>query len=283
MRETFISFFYLFFTFSLFSQSYVLPLWDIGNDNFVKKRKFLFNTTFSSRYNFNNKVQIASQLPLFLLFPNLQAKLRLWDHYEILENKSFLKKYRFGLTSAHTLVIPFYGMNFLGQKGLLLTPQPHIPFNITFNNELLLSIFLNYNKVCNYTGNKLTLKFGLRNSFGIDTNIVLPKTAFWYLNTSIFKYGYFYYFGLNYDAKILNNLNLSISAKWLKIHNNIQFLENYTLLYFGFGYKKRSTIAVGYIANIMANTFQYSILPVFNLGYFFNKQKGSDIDKYLKY
>ncbi len=283
MKKTISTFVLLVSFLFTFSQNFVLPLWDVGNDNFAPRRNLLLNSTFTSRYNFNDRIQIASQALLFPIMPNTQAKVRLWDRYKDTHKKGFLGKLRFGLSSVHTVVFPHLGFNLLGRLGLMEPLQPALRANLTLNNELLLSFYTNASKVCNYTGNKITLKAGLRSTFGADTSLILPQNTFWYLATSTFKYSYLYYLGLTYDAKILENLNFSTTFKWLKVHSDAMFLENTTFFYFGFGFNKRSTIAVGYIADISARTKQYSIMPAFNLSFKLRKHKGSDIDKYLRY
>ena len=283
MKKTSITFLFILAFFSLVAQNYVLPLWDVGNDNFAPKRNLLLNTSFTSRYNFNDRVQLALQPILFPVMPNAQAKVRLWDRYKDTHKKGFFNKLHFGLTSVHTVVFPHIGFNLLGRLGLMEPLQPALRPNLTMNNEIILSFYTNASKVCNYTGNKISLKAGLRSTFGADTSLSLPQNTFWYLATSTFKYGYLYYLGLTYDAKILNNLNISTSLKWLKVHTDDMFLESTTFFYFGFGFNKRSTIAAGYIADISARTKQYSIMPAFNLSFKLRKHKGSDIDKYLKY
>ncbi len=267
---------------NLDAQNYVLPLWDVGNDNFVERRNLIINSSFTSRYNFNDKVQVGSQLLLFPVMPNAQAKLRVWDHYKDSHKKGFFSRLHFGITTVHTAVFPHFGFNLLGQAGLMESIQPKLGPNLTLNNEILFSFYTNASKVCNYTGNKITIKAGLRNTFGADSSLVLPQNTFWQLATSTFKYGYLYYVGLNYDAKILNNLNFSTAFKWIKIHGGTQVLENYSFFYFGFGFNKRSTIAAGYFADYSGTTKQYSIMPAFNLTLKLKRHKSSDIDKYLK-
>ncbi len=284
MRKAILSVFILLFGAGLLrAQDYVLPLWDVGNDNFAQKKNFSLNSTFTSRYNFNDKVQLAAQLPLWPLMPNLQTKIRIFDNYKNKHAKGILKKLHFGITTVHTAVFPSFGFNTLAKIGIAEPVLPSLGPNITLNNEILLSFYTNANKVCNYTGNKLTIKLGLRNTFGSDTSLTLPQNTFWHLSTATFKHGYLYYLGLNYDSKILNNLNFSTAFKWIKIHDDTQILENYSFFYFGFGFNKRSTIAIGYIADISAKNKQYSIMPAFNLKIKWKKRMGSDIDKYLRY
>ncbi len=282
-NKTFLIFLLILASFPLLSQNYVLPLWDVGNDNFAQKRNFLLNTSFTSRYNFNDRIQVASQLVLLPVMPNIQAKVKLWDKYKETHKKGFFQSLKFGLTSVHSVVFPHMGFNLLGRMGLIEPLQPTLRPNLTMNNEVILSFYTNASKVCNYTGNKINLKAGLRNTFGSDSTIVLPQNTFWYLTSSTFKNKYLYYLGLTYDAKILNNLNLSTTVKWIKVHKDDMFLENTTFFYFGFGFNKRSTIAAGYIADISGRTKQYSIMPAFNVSYKLKKRNGSDIDKYLKY
>ncbi len=279
----FYTFIFMFFlSFNLAAQAFVLPLWDVGNSNFAAQKRFSFNTSFTSRYNFNDKVQLASNILVLPLFPNLQAKLRWWNHYDNNHKKGFFSNLKFSIVSVHTLVYAGYGWNLLSRHNILPPVNPRLPGGMTMQNDLFLTFPTNASKVCHYSGDKLTIKAGFRYSFNADTTLILPQTAFWFLNTSTFASRYFYYAGISYDAKIFNNLNFSTSLKFYNIHKSGQVLENYSFLYFGFGMKKSATIAIGYIFDFWGQTKNYSILPAFNIAYKFQRRNKSDMDKYLR-
>ena len=78
-------------------------------------------------------------------------------------------------------------------------------------------------------------------------------------------------------------MNFSTSLKLYNINKIGQIIENYSFLYFGFGFNKKATIAIGYIFDFHGQSKKMSLFPAFNIGLKLKNRVNNDIDQYLNY
>jgi hypothetical protein len=278
MKKLLLTFLLLIALNHVFSQNYILPVWSVGNAKLSQLHKFIPNTNLSSKYNFNNKFQLASNILYWSFAPNIQAKFLTFEKKHSIQKKKFYSKWRFSLAYVPTLFVPTLAFK-LNSYLKLYTPQ-YLPSKIfpTLDNLLILSIPMK-SKICGYNANLLSFKFGLRYSFIADSNFVLPQSPLWHSILYTFKNKKLSYFGLQIDYKILNNLNIS-SDFLLYTTSPYKTFQNYSFFYFGFGFHKKLTIAIGYVFTYYPKTFD--LYPLFNIKIKPNGSKKSDVSKYLK-
>ncbi len=266
MRKTLLFIVVLAFTKQLSAQ-YNLPLWSVGNANLSPRRTFVFNSTFTSRYNLNGNIQLASNLLIFPVAPNFQTKILVWDKTPSLKKRKFYSQWRWRITTVHTIVIPTYAFRLNGKINLVSLPYSGFPLNLTMENDIFMTIPWSKKYFRNCDARFITLKAGWRHTFGADTTLPVPDQGFWKLQTSTFKTSDFYFIGITYDTKWRNNLNFSQTFKAYALKNQGYALESTSFVYFGFGLKKHSVIAFGVSAGYLSRYKQPYIKLLFNYSY----------------
>ena len=273
----------IFIFLQVFSQ-HIEPIWSVGNALLSPRSTLVLNSTFTSRYNFNDRLQLGANL-IFPLSPNFQVKYVWWNKTKNVKKQKFYSNWRWRLTSVHTFAMPAGGLRFAARKRLIPTQLEQVTFNFTMQNDIFLSFpFMSkFHSVCG-VDRLLTVKLGWRHSFFTNGNFQLPTQGFWNLQTSTFRNSDFYYLGLGYDTKLENNLNYSQDARFYVLKNNGLALESNSFIYFGFGLHKRSRLVFGLKAGFLSKLKKVYLRPMFNYSLFldFQRKKKKDLDEYLK-
>ncbi len=273
----------IFVALQVYSQ-HVEPIWSVGNAKLTPRSTLVLNSTFTSRYNLNDRLQLGANL-LFPIAPDFQVKYIWWDKKRDLKKRKFYSNWRWKLTSVHTFAMPAWALHLAARKHLVPQQLEQVDFNFTMQNDLFLSFpFVSkYQGVCG-ADRILTLKLGWRHSFFTDGNLQLPTAGFWNLQSSTFRYSDFYYAGLGYDAKWRNNLNFSQDIRFYVLKSNGLALESNSYLYFGFGVRKRSRLVFGLKAGFLSKLKKVYLRPVFDYSLFltFHDRKKKDLDEYLR-
>ncbi len=270
-----------------FSQTfaqYQLPTWSVGNAKLTPRNTLILNSTFTSRYAVTGNLQLGANLALMPAAPNAQIKILWWDKDSPLGKKIFFSNWHFKLTSVHTFAFPYAATLFDSLTNFLQLPYNTLPLQLTMHHEIMYSFPLAKKYYKNCGSSLATIKFGWQHTFGADSTLTAPDNGFWFLHTSTFFARDFFFAGLTYDSKLLNNLNLSETFKTYYISNTGIAIENQLFLYFGFGLKKRSTIAAGLSAGYLPRQHKYFAKFAFNFSYKLKlkSKRKKDLNEYLK-
>ncbi len=273
----------IFIFLQVFSQ-HIEPIWPVGNAFLSPRNTLVLNSTFTSRYNLNDRLQLGANL-IFPLAPNFQVKYVWWNKTRDVKKHKFYSNWQWRLTSVHTFAMPGWALHFFAKRRFVPQELAQVGFNFTMQNELFLSFPFEskYHRVCGID-RILTVKLGWRHSFFTNGNLQLPTQGFWNLQSSTFRNSDFYYIGLGYDTKWGNNLNYSQDLRFYVLKDNGLALESNSYLYFGFGLHKRSRLAFGLKAGFLSKLKKVYLQPVFNYSLFldFQRKRKKDLNEYLK-
>lgn len=250
------------------------PIWTIGTAKTLPKNELDLNLFYASQYGITNNIELQTKPLWYYKFPNAALKIQWWKK-PARRNKNFFKKLGIIITTKHGAYYPTPLMNFIQDKKIRNIEFDTVEINrlIAIKNEIYISFLLRKNRECSESKrNILTLKLG--NQQIIEKKgkpqYTITKNALTYRHTNILSNNNLWYIGIGLDGKLNYKIFYSIHLDFYTVNIPIDSwgIDNYGLIYWYMGQKKKFRTAIGYTLSYTSQPdIQPAIYPLIDFTY----------------